>query len=261
MTELLISPLARRIAEENNVNWRALEGSDAGGGVNERDVLNYLGGVMLGSQPVDPTPEPLPEGMTAWAEESARSSVQTQAKAAGNLADVTTPEAGTHTEPSTETDHPAENPEDTYRELFAELVVLKKAAEAVEEAREKERESAARRKRTPRRSENSVRLGKRSGTETPSLRNCALIRPTSRQASGLMNSGSGRCNSNSSTYAQPSIPKTKSSSKFIRLNSSLKRLNSSIGTRKRRSARGKACPSSSLKPTLRPDKHSPTPMG
>jgi len=119
--------------------------------VNERDVLNYLGGVMLGSQPVDPTPEPLPEGMTAWTEESARSSVQIQPKAAGNLVDVTTPKAAapnsasaaTYTEPSTETDHPAENLEDTYRELFAELAVLKKAAEAVEEAREKERESAA----------------------------------------------------------------------------------------------------------------------
>ncbi len=139
MTELSISPLARRIAEENNVEWQSLEGSDAGGGVNERDVLSYLEGVTLGTKPVNPTPEPLPEGMTAWAEELAapqnvprgvhQSAVNTMS--ADNVGG--TPSATDTTELVTE---------ESYRELFAELSVLKKAAEAVSEERWEEREAA-----------------------------------------------------------------------------------------------------------------------
>ena len=121
MTELLISPLARRIAEENNVDWRVLEGSDAGGGVNERDILNYLEGVMLGTKPVDPTPEPRPAGMSAWAEEPVYLGVALEVAAIS--VDAATPEA-------------------VYRELFAELGVLKKAAAAAEQARRKEGEAA-----------------------------------------------------------------------------------------------------------------------
>ena len=69
--EPAISPLARRLAEENNVDWRGLPGSSAGGAVNERDILDYLEAVMLGNRPLDPTPEPLPEGLNAWPEEAA----------------------------------------------------------------------------------------------------------------------------------------------------------------------------------------------
>lgn len=77
-----IAPLARRLAEENNVDWRALKGSSAGGAVNERDILDYLEAVMLGQKPLDPTPEPLPAGMSAWPEEAARPA---QAEPPGNL--------------------------------------------------------------------------------------------------------------------------------------------------------------------------------
>ncbi len=69
MTEPPIAPIARRLAEENNVDWRTLAGSGDGGSIGERDVLNYLGQVMLGAKPLAPTPEPLPEGLEAWAEE------------------------------------------------------------------------------------------------------------------------------------------------------------------------------------------------
>ena len=123
MTELPISPLARRIAEENNVNWRALQGSDAGGGVNERDVLNYLEQVMLGTKPVDPTPEPLPEGMTAWAEEPLRAEGQTD-----QVSDqVTNDDAA---QPSDEA------LEAVYQKMFAELGALKTAAAETERARD-----------------------------------------------------------------------------------------------------------------------------
>jgi hypothetical protein len=66
-----IEPLARRLAEENNVDWRRLRGSGSGGRVLERDVLAYLARVMRGEAPVDPTPEPLPEGLLGWPEELA----------------------------------------------------------------------------------------------------------------------------------------------------------------------------------------------
>jgi hypothetical protein len=68
-----ISPLAKRLAEENNVNWRGLMGSGAGGKIVERDVLEYLAKVMAGEEDVNPTSEPLPEGMEAWPEDDVRS--------------------------------------------------------------------------------------------------------------------------------------------------------------------------------------------
>lgn len=69
MSQPEISPLARRLAEENNVDWRDLHGSGAGGKVVERDVLEFLARVMAGEEDIDPTPEPVPEGMEAWPEE------------------------------------------------------------------------------------------------------------------------------------------------------------------------------------------------
>lgn len=66
MNEPDIAPLARRLAEENNVDWRRLEGSGDGGRIVERDVLTFLAKVMAGEEDLDPTPEPVPEGMEAW---------------------------------------------------------------------------------------------------------------------------------------------------------------------------------------------------
>jgi hypothetical protein len=67
-----ISPLAKRLAEENNVNWRGLLGSGAGGKIVERDVLEYLAKVMAGEEDINPTAEPLPEGLDAWPEDDVR---------------------------------------------------------------------------------------------------------------------------------------------------------------------------------------------
>ncbi len=72
MTEHAIAPTAQRLAEENNVDWRLLTGSGKGGSVVERDVLGYLARVMSGEEATDPTPEPLPEGLSAWPEEPER---------------------------------------------------------------------------------------------------------------------------------------------------------------------------------------------
>lgn len=64
-----IAPLAKRLAEENNVSWQQLNGSGANGKIVERDVLEYLARVMAGEEALNPTPEPVPEGMEAWPEE------------------------------------------------------------------------------------------------------------------------------------------------------------------------------------------------
>jgi hypothetical protein len=64
-----ISPLAKRLAEENNVDWRGLRGSGESGKVVEQDVIDYLARVMAGEEGIDPTPEPLPEGMKAWTDQ------------------------------------------------------------------------------------------------------------------------------------------------------------------------------------------------
>lgn len=66
MSEPDISTLARRLAEQNNVDWRVLRGSGPDGKVVERDVLDFLAKVMAGEEAVNPTPEPVPDGMEAW---------------------------------------------------------------------------------------------------------------------------------------------------------------------------------------------------
>jgi hypothetical protein len=65
-----IAPLARRLAEENNVDWRRLAGSGTDGRIVERDVLDFLARVMAGEEDTDPTPEPLPEGVEAWPDQA-----------------------------------------------------------------------------------------------------------------------------------------------------------------------------------------------
>lgn len=72
MSHAAIAPTAQRLAEENNVDWRSLRGSGASGEVLERDVLAYLARVMRGEEATDPTPEPVPEGVSAWPEEPER---------------------------------------------------------------------------------------------------------------------------------------------------------------------------------------------
>jgi hypothetical protein len=64
-----IAPLAKRLAEENNVDWRYLHGTGASGRIVERDILEYLARVMAGEEDLNPTPEPVPEGMEAWPEQ------------------------------------------------------------------------------------------------------------------------------------------------------------------------------------------------
>ena len=79
MSAPTIVPLAQRLAEENNVDWRSLSGSGPQGSVTEVDVLNYLARVMAGEEDLNPTAEPVPEGMEAWPEEDIRAHKAAQA--------------------------------------------------------------------------------------------------------------------------------------------------------------------------------------
>ncbi len=89
MNESGISPLAKRLAEENNVNWQHLKGSGDSGKVVERDVLEYLARVMAGEEDTNPTAEPLPDGMEAWPEDdiAAFSQEQTATKVSAATSD------------------------------------------------------------------------------------------------------------------------------------------------------------------------------
>lgn len=88
MSEPDISTLARRLAEQNNVDWRSLKGSGPSGKVVERDVLDYLARVMAGEESLDPTPEPLPEGMQAWPDQDLRSFQQGLGESASSIQEV-----------------------------------------------------------------------------------------------------------------------------------------------------------------------------
>jgi hypothetical protein len=66
VSESSITPLAQRLAEENNVDWKALQGSGPDGRIIERDVLDFLARVMAGDEELNPTPEPLPDGLASW---------------------------------------------------------------------------------------------------------------------------------------------------------------------------------------------------
>ncbi len=57
MNEAKISPLARRLAEENGIDWRHLAGTGPDGSVVEKDILSYLARVMAGEVMLPPMVE------------------------------------------------------------------------------------------------------------------------------------------------------------------------------------------------------------
>ena len=60
MTEPNITPLARRLAEENGIDWRNLEGTGPDGTIVERDILAFLAKVMAGEVELPPEPSDAP---------------------------------------------------------------------------------------------------------------------------------------------------------------------------------------------------------
>ncbi|MCX7740613.1 MAG: E3 binding domain-containing protein [Meiothermus sp.] len=57
MSEVKITPLARRLAEENGIDWRQIRGTGPDGTVVERDILAFLARVMAGEVNLPPAPE------------------------------------------------------------------------------------------------------------------------------------------------------------------------------------------------------------
>ena len=65
MSEPKITPLARRLAEENGIDWRRIEGTGPDGEITERDILNFLAKVMAGEITLEGPPPgepPPPQG-------------------------------------------------------------------------------------------------------------------------------------------------------------------------------------------------------
>ncbi len=60
MEEPKITPLARRLAEENGIDWRGLKGTGPEGTIVERDILAYLAKLMAGEVDLPPAPPPSP---------------------------------------------------------------------------------------------------------------------------------------------------------------------------------------------------------
>ncbi|AEV17211.1 hypothetical protein TCCBUS3UF1_21750 [Thermus sp. CCB_US3_UF1] len=60
MAEPKITPLARRLAEENGIDWRRLQGTGPEGTIVERDILAFLAKVMAGEVDLPPMPEEPP---------------------------------------------------------------------------------------------------------------------------------------------------------------------------------------------------------
>ncbi|MFN3266369.1 MAG: E3 binding domain-containing protein [Deinococcales bacterium] len=83
MSDVQISPLAKRLAEENSIDWRKIRGTGPEGRVIERDILTYLARVMSGeadlpaepdkSEPLAPAnlPAAVPANMANFAAASA----------------------------------------------------------------------------------------------------------------------------------------------------------------------------------------------
>ncbi len=66
MDDVKISPLAKRLAEENSIDWRQIHGTGPEGRVIERDILTYLAKVMSGEAELPYQPDvsepPAPTG-------------------------------------------------------------------------------------------------------------------------------------------------------------------------------------------------------
>ncbi|MGC8968705.1 MAG: E3 binding domain-containing protein, partial [Thermus sp.] len=85
MEEPKITPLARRLAEENGIDWRKLKGTGPDGTIVERDILAFLAKVMAGEvdlPPMPETPPPLPP------EEELRRAREALGKEGVDLADL-----------------------------------------------------------------------------------------------------------------------------------------------------------------------------
>ncbi|RDI95734.1 hypothetical protein DV704_05530 [Meiothermus sp. QL-1] len=88
MSEAKITPLARRLAEENGIDWRQIQGTGPDGTVVERDILSFLAKVMAGEVNLPPTPEeaqPLPEPLTEKAMAQAQAVLQKEGLQIGDL--------------------------------------------------------------------------------------------------------------------------------------------------------------------------------
>ncbi len=106
MTEPKITPLARRLAEENGIDWQALQGTGPDGTIVERDILAFLAKVMAGEVELPPQPsdEPPPDQVPDLSQVQ-----EALAKEGVDLGELVPPEITSETPPPPE-------PEPTFEE-------------------------------------------------------------------------------------------------------------------------------------------------
>jgi hypothetical protein len=104
MSEIKITPLARRLAEENGIDWRQIRGTGPDGTVVERDILAFLARVMAGEVNLPPVPEDVaPQTGSVPNLAQAQAALQKEGVELGDLmppAPATTPPAPTTTPPA-----------------------------------------------------------------------------------------------------------------------------------------------------------------
>ncbi|BAW01906.1 E3 binding domain protein [Thermus thermophilus] len=137
MEEPKITPLARRLAEENGIDWRKLQGTGPDGLIVERDILAYLAKVMAGEVDLPPQPEappPLPK------EEELRRAQEVLGREGVDLAEVIPQEPEPTPPPLTLEEEALDFPEVELDLSLEEEVLLAEEPEAVPlEAWEEER--------------------------------------------------------------------------------------------------------------------------
>ncbi len=94
MQEPKITPLARRLAEENGIDWRRLQGTGPDGTIVERDVLAFLAKLMAGEVDLPPAPEPPKEAQVAPDPEALRRAQEVLGREGVDLEAVLPPEEG-----------------------------------------------------------------------------------------------------------------------------------------------------------------------
>ncbi|WP_457629666.1 E3 binding domain-containing protein [Oceanithermus sp.] len=125
MTEPKITPLARRLAEENGIDWQALQGTGPDGTIVERDILAFLAKVMAGEVELPPQPsdEPPPDQVPDLSQVQ-----EALAKEGVDLGELVPPEITSETPPPPELEPTFE--EEAFFEMdFEEVAEVEAAGE------------------------------------------------------------------------------------------------------------------------------------
>ncbi|GAA6755055.1 pyruvate/2-oxoglutarate dehydrogenase complex, dihydrolipoamide acyltransferase component [Thermus sp. 2.9] len=130
MEEPKITPLARRLAEENGIDWRRLQGTGPDGTIVERDILAFLAKVMAGEVDLPPMPEEPPPVLP---EEDLKRAQEALGKEGVDLSELLPEPPKTPTVQLEELEEEALELEPVLEEMDLELDLEEEALEVAEE--------------------------------------------------------------------------------------------------------------------------------